>query len=99
MYSCIFGVSHRLSRFVFLAVICTKLRWLVPVSLFSPPPLCAPPSPSRLPPPHSDPVSAERLLLTARSFNPTLGQKILDALLIFRHNNDAHDDKDVNKVH
>ena len=43
MYSCIFGVSHRLSRFVFLAVICTKLRWLVPVSLFSPPPRSAKP--------------------------------------------------------
>ena len=31
-----FDVSHRLDRFVFLAVICTKLRWLVPVSLFRP---------------------------------------------------------------
>ena len=49
-------------------LLCTwKLRWLVQVSLFLPPPPPHP-APPASPPPHSDPVSAERSLLTAWSF-------------------------------
>ena len=38
------------------------------------------------------PMCERETLLTGRSFNPTLRQKILDALKNFRYNNDADDD-------
>ena len=62
MYSCVFWCESSTYSFRFLAVICTKLRWLVPVSLFLPPP------------PHPTPPASPRPIQTLWAWNVCYSQ-------------------------